>query len=180
MSKALVLVEGETDYGVVTTLMRRLRSSSKARRMRGNRIEKLLGFINSLGGDYDKFIIMKDLHRYRRTKILERFNRLRKQLSRAERRRTKLVIVKKAIESWLLADPSAISKAFGCRRKIVINNPEEVENPVEVLDSILKKSGKRYFKGRAIASKIAEELDPETAAKRSKSFEDFYGCLQDP
>ena len=180
MSRALVLVEGETDFGVVTAIMRRLRSASSTRRMRGNRIEKLLGFIRSSGRTYDKYIVMKDLHRYKKAKILERFNKLRKQLSGAERKRTKLVIVKKAIESWLLTDPSAIGRAFGFKEKIVINNPEEIANPAEVLDKILRKSGKRYIKGRAIASRIAEELDLKTALKKSKSFENFYRSLQDP
>jgi hypothetical protein len=173
MTGVLVLVEGETDIGVVKTILLKLRCAGNARQMRGNRVEKLCGFIDSNKDDYRRFIVLKDLHRYNERDINQRFREIRNQLSTSEKSRTALVIVRRAIESWLLADPEAINKAYGFKNKIIVNDPEEVLNPAEELNRILQRHGKKYIKGMSTASKIAKELDITNAMKKSPSLKAF-------
>ena len=180
MTKALILVEGETDIGVTRAIMRKLGFHGSVRRMRGNRIEKVRGFLRSLEKNYDKFIVLKDLERYEEVDIHQRFNAIQKSLTSSQKKKTKLVIVKRAIESWLLADPNAIKRAFGCKKTANINKPESVTNPTKELDNILRRCGKKYLKGSSIAPRIAEELDLRSAMKKSKSLGNFCKSLRDP
>ena len=60
----LVLVEGVTEKGAIKSIAKRLGVKIKVALMRGNRIEKVRGVIRTLGSKYDKFIILKDLHKY--------------------------------------------------------------------------------------------------------------------
>jgi hypothetical protein len=142
--------------------------------MRGNRVEKLCGFIDSLKSDYRKFVVLKDLHRYDQRTIDERFRGIRNHLPASESRRTSLIIVRRAIEAWLLADSESINRTYGFKDAIEVNNPENIEDPAEELDRILQRHGKRYVKGDSIAPKIAAELDVARAMNKSPSLRAFY------
>jgi hypothetical protein len=180
MTGVLVLAEGETDIGVVKAILHKLGCSGNVRQMRGNRVEKLCGFIDGGKNDYGRFIVLKDLHRYDERTIDQRFRGIRNKLSTPERCRTSLAIVRRAIEAWLLADPESLNRAFGFKNKIIINNPEEITDPAEELDRILQRHGKRYIKGISMASKIAAELDVRNAMKRSASLKAFCEIVTTP
>jgi hypothetical protein len=179
MSKALILVEGQTDRGVVKTIIERLKLSGSVRLMRGNRVEKLVGFVRT-NQKRDKIIVLKDMEKYKEKSINKRFNAIKTRLHPSERNKVRLIIVRRAIEAWLLADPKAIEKAFGCRIGVIAGMTDEIRNPAEELDKMLRKCGKRYLKGELMAAKIARELDLKRVMKNSESFKTFYESLLAP
>ena len=176
----LVLVEGVTEKGAIKSIAKRLGVKIKVVLMRGNRIEKVRGVIRTLGFRYDKFIILKDLHKYPEKTIIERYNRIRRTINADLYERVKLVIVKYAIEAWFLADTDAVSRVFNCRRLRAIRDPESIEDPAEELNNMLKREGKLYYKAENIAERIMKEADLEVISKKAASFREFLNCLTDP
>ncbi|RLG95586.1 hypothetical protein DRO37_01960 [Candidatus Bathyarchaeota archaeon] len=176
----LVLVEGVTEKGAIKSIAKRLGAKIKVVLMRGNRIGKVRGVIRTLGSKYDKFIILKDLHKYPEKAIMERYNRIRRTISADLRERVKLVIVRHAIEAWFLADTDAVSRVFNCRWLRAIRDPESIEDPAEELNNMLKRKGKLYYKAENIAERIMREADLEVISKKASSFREFLNCLTDP
>ena len=176
----LVLVKGVTEKGAIRSIAKRLDAKIKVVLMRGNRIEKVRGVIRTLGSKYDKFIILKDLHKYPEKAIMERYNRIRRTISADLRERVKLVIVRHAIEAWFLADTDAVSRVFNCRWFRAIRDPESIEDPAEELNNMLKREGKLYYKAENIAERIMKEADLEVISKKAAAFREFLNCLTDP
>jgi len=177
--KTLILVEGISDKHFLKELAEKLKTNIKIQIMRGNRPNKAIRLVKSIlkTQPYNKVIILKDLHRYTEEKV-------KKQIRKIENAIEKLgftakgIIVKKAMEAWLLADPEAISKIV--KHKVNVGNPEEIENPATYLDEIMKKCGKRYIKGSEQIYKLAKHINIENATHRSRSLKKFLKTLKDP
>jgi len=179
MSRILVLGEGATDRGTIEAIGKKLKIRVRFLQMRGNKPDKLKTFIE-VESEYDKYIILKDLHQSSEEKIREKFNSIRKTLHADLRSKVKLSIAKRAIESWFLADLQALERALNCRIDTQIQNPEKVQYPDKKINELLKKSGKTYLKNERIAAKIVEELDLEKVTSKSVSFKSFLKNLCDP
>lgn len=68
--KVLVVVEGESDRGVVSAIAGKLGVAVRIIKMRGNRLDKAVRLIRQYS-DYDKAIVLKDLHCSTNTNSLE-------------------------------------------------------------------------------------------------------------
>jgi len=73
--------------------------------------------------------------------------------------------VKRAIEAWILAGKC-------------VRNAEEIMDPAEYLDRMMRKDGKRHIKSRSLAKKLALEMDLEKAVKYSPTLRAFIESLR--
>jgi len=173
----IVFCEGDTDVGAIKAVSKRLRVRVRPRRMVGNRPEKVARICRALAQEYDKFIILKDLHRYKE----ETIKRIRKDVLRVVHFDKKIffLIIRHAIESWFLADADALSRVYNCR-VTEISDPEEIENPADELGRLLGKHGKKYIKSEWVSKRIMDEADLQKVSKKSASFKKFLKYLTDP
>lgn len=178
MGEILVLVEGETDKGVITAIKEKLGISMEVRLMRGNRLKKIKGWIRT--HRCKKYIVIKDLERLSEETIRSKFNRILKSLDAHLRDKVKLVIVKPMIEAWFLADLKAIENVYDCILVERIENPEEIADPIEKLNELLRKCHKKYVKGQVIAKNIVENMNIGRAVKKATSLRDFIKTINDP
>lgn len=178
MTKVLVLAEGVTERGAVSAIATKLKAQIRTALMNGNRPEKLRGFISTTR--YDKYIVLKDLKPHGERNIRTKYNIVRRNLDAHLRARVGLSIVKQATEAWFLADLEALERTFNCKIERTIENPEDVQDPEEELDNLLKRCGKRYLKGEQIARRIMEELNLEKASTKCISLRTFLDSIRDP
>lgn len=171
-------VEGPTDRGAIKSVARRFRVKINTDLMYGNRVERLKGLIRSRY--FDKYVIVKDLHRRKEESIRRTYNRVVRGVNSRYRNNIGLVIVKHEIEAWFLADIEALNRVYNCRINEEIRNPEDIPNPAEELDNLLRRYGKEYIKSESTASKIMEEVDLEKISEKAPSFRRFLDYLNDP
>ncbi len=168
--KILVLVEGPTDAAIVEVISKKVRCNVSTYIMRGNRLRKIRRILH-VYQHVDRIIVLKDLHRYSEDTLTD----IMRKIERMDNRIT-CIIVKRAIESWILADPSCLERKY--KIKVEIHNPEELEDPAEELDRILRRIGRRYIKNYKFAKSLAECIDISNAATRSKSLARFIKALK--
>ncbi|RLE91391.1 MAG: hypothetical protein DRN04_12900 [Thermoprotei archaeon] len=120
----MIFVEEPIDRGVVSAILEKLnlRKTIKIRLMRGNRLELLPKYVNAYKC---KIIVLKDLHTLNEKYLLSKFNRIKNMIEQSSRKHVYLIIVKKAIEAWLLADIESITSHYKCNIKVHIGNPEK-------------------------------------------------------
>jgi len=140
--------------------------------------KSLGGFIRTT--NYDKFIVLKDLKPHGEENIRRKFNAIRRNLHADIRDKVKLAIAKQTIEAWFLADLEALERVFNCEIEETIENPEEIQDPEEELDNLLRKHGERYYKGEQVAKRIMEELNLDKASSKLDSLKNFLGDIHDP
>ena len=178
----LVLAEDEHYEPVKVIIQRAGAKRTRIKPMRSNRVERLAGFIIAYFSRYDRFVILKDLESFKENTIKQRFQkavgRVRKRLPGMSLD-IRLVIVRRAVEAWLLADPSAIEKATNCRlserlRKR-LGQPEQIDKPKDTLARILQRCGKEY--NSKLAIKIAEHVDIEVARRKAPSLDEFLKTI---
>jgi len=178
----LVLAEDE-HYEPVEVIVRRAGAKrTRIRPMRGNRVEKLAGFIIAYFSRYDRFVVLKDLESYEESNIRQRFQEA---VRRARTRLglvgldVRLIIVRRAVEAWLLADPDAIEMATNCRLservRRRLGQPERIYKPKDVLVHILRRCGKGYHS--RLAAKIAEHVNLDIARKKAPSLDEFLKAI---
>ena len=175
----VVFCEGDTDVGAIRAVAKKLRVRVRPRRMIGNRPEKIARTCRALAQRYDKFIVLKDLHRYREETIKRIYRDTLRFADASLGKEINFLIVRHAIEAWFLADADALSRIYNCR-VTEIPDPEEIENPAEELGRLLEKYGKRYIKSERISERIMNEADLQKVSKKSLSFKTFLKYLVDP
>ena len=171
---SLVLVEGESDEGFIKGLAERLSLKIKILRMRGNRPDKAVRLIKAVleSQSFSKAIILKDQHGYPEELIQEKLLQIGEEISKTIKTDKKCcihgIIVKKAIEAWILAG-------------LGVNNPENIDDPDEYLNEILRRRGRGfYIKNREKAKRLAMEIDLNQAIKHSNQLREFIDFLRDP
>lgn len=88
----------------------------------------------------------------------------------------KLLVVVKELEAWLLADEDAVKAVTG-KKATSVQNPENVSNPKERLQSILSEARISYT--AEIARKIAANTRVEALESRCPSFKQFQEAILD-
>ena len=150
--------------------------------MRGNKVEKLAGWVLAFYSRYARFVVLKDLESYEESVIRERFQealrRVEAELGSAGPD-VRLVIVRRAVESWLLADPDAIEAVIGCklgsRIRRSLERPEQIDKPKGLLAHLARRCGRIYNPG--LSARIAASLDLNLARKRAPSLDDFLKAI---
>jgi hypothetical protein len=166
LNSTLIIVEGLTDKGFIEGIAEKLQAQCKVHIMRGNRPEKVSRLLKAFMGEFNKAIILKDLHRAGRdtTTLINKLTSKLKQLE-SQGLQLQVISVKRSIESWILAGLS-------------VNNPEEILNPEEELKKLMQKKGKQYIKSPEIYKRLAkEEIDIKKAAAKSEAFKNFIEIL---
>ncbi len=166
MNSTLIIVEGLTDRGFVEGIVEKLQVKCKVHPMRGNRPEKVSRLLKALTGEFDKAIILKDLHRAGRdtTALINKITRKVRQLE-SQILQSQVIAVKRSVESWILAGLS-------------VNNPEEIINPEGELRELMQKRGKQYIKSPEIYKRLAkEEVDIKKAIEKSETFKNFVEII---
>lgn len=165
MTSTLVIVEGLTDKGFIEGVTEKLQKPCKVYPMRGNKPEKVRRILKA-SYDFEKAIILKDLHREERqtTKLIDDIKREIKQLEN-QKPYTQVIVVRRCIESWILAG-------------FCVNNPEEIPNPEDELKRLMQKRGKHFIKSPEAYKQLARaEMDIEKAKTKSKTFKEFIDSL---
>ena len=161
----LVIVEGSSDVGVVEGIAEKIKCAVKCRRMRGNRPDKAIRIIKAeaIGGKYEKAIVLKDVHSRSEKDLSGIFEKI----TRALKDTIDIVSipVKRSAEAWILAGRC-------------VKNAEEIIDPAEHLDQMMRKDGKRYIKSRSLARKLTSEMDLEKAVKYSPTLRAFIESLR--
>jgi len=164
--KHLIIVEGVTDKGIVQKIAEKLGIHAKILLMRGNRQDKAVRLANSAlaGEEYSKIIVLKDQHQHSENKILQTLDKI---VGSIEHSKTYPIMVRKAIEAWILAGMG-------------ISNAESLDKPDEYLDRILRKRDREYIKSLSTAKKLIENIDLQQACRNSSTLKQFIEILKDP
>jgi len=134
--------------------------------MRGNRPRKASRMVNAALRTvvYDKVIMLKDTHKLPEGKVRELSEKAIKGMKHEKKY---VVIVKKSIESWILAGMG-------------VGGAEKIDEPDEHLDTLLSREGRRYVKSEELARKLISEVDLDKAQKNSETLREFMELLKDP
>ena len=162
----LIVVEGISDKGVVQEIAHRLGIRIEVLVMRGNNPNKASRIVKAklVVKSYDKIIVLKDLHRYSEHTLQNLLNEI---LSKIDHPHKYAIIVRKAIEAWILAGMGVI-------------NAETIDDPAMYLDQIMKRRAKNYVKSLTLAKILAESIDLNKAMSNASSLRQFIEALQDP
>lgn len=171
----IIVTEGPASQAVLEAICTRAGVKAKVRSVQGK---------PKLFSDFDKLfalaapgarrIVAPDLHP--EADCVAEAERWRAAIkARAPGARLSLVIWE--TESWLLADPGALQRAFGISLKHGSPEATTGEKPSRLLESAFKKKG-GYTKGAAFDKKadgvrIVQEMDLETARARAPSLDRF-------
>jgi hypothetical protein len=173
--RILIIVEGQSDKGFLEAVLKRLNVEFKILQQRGNRPEKAARMIKaeSERSYFDKIIVVKDLHKLEIDLIDEHLNEIKRLLPQDLRSRTKTLIVRRSIESWILC-------GFRELKKELDRNPEELDDPEAVLKELLQRKGRQYFKSWGKAFHMGKEVDIEEIRANCRTFDQFLSLMRDP
>jgi len=146
--------------------------------MRGNRVQKLVGYVRC-HPEYNRFVVLKDLERLDEEAVRRRLEDVRRALPPGGRDKVVFVVVRRAVEAWVLADPDAIEEAIGCeigrRARQRLANPEAIEEPKEELKKMFRRCGK-IFNANLVA-RIAEHIRLDVARQKARSLDEFLRAI---
>ena len=166
----VVIVEGDSDRGVVKAILEKLNIKGKVLRMRGNNPDRAKRLIKSTCTSGMKAIVLKDLHRLPEDIVSKHLKKIQSE-TKETTCNVQGIIVRKAIEAWILADTESIVTG----KKVKIGNPECIDEPDKELDRLIGYV-KNYYRAKELASKIRLNI----ARKRAKSLDQFLCALKDP
>lgn len=179
----IIAVEGPSDRGVVKALLDRLNMHADIILMRGNRPRKIASKIVakahslvSRGLGIDKIIVLKDLHNYEEELVMNHLETIKQRVQQIGRYNG--IIVRYAIESWILADISCLKKTLGISTRQI--DPESIRNPDKYLDALFMRKNKRYIKSEKLIYRLANNIDLNIATRNSNSLRRFIQALRDP
>lgn len=167
------LVEGPDDRDVITQILEKLRVTFRVRVARGSgNLKRKLPSIRSLmlSSGCTKIIVLKDLN-------CMDYNEVRSEFEEFTSNNTKICIIIHELESWLLADPIALSNVL--HKQIgEISDPENIHDPKSRMRTIFEKSGKRYVPSRDLPE-IAGYLNLDAVRRKCKSYLTFETLVRD-
>ena len=166
----IVIVEGSSDRGAVEAILGKLNIKGKVLRMRGNNPDRAKRLIRSTCAGGMKAIVLKDLHRLPEDIVSRHLKKIQSE-AKGTMCNVQGIIVRKAIEAWILADIESIATG----KKVKIGNPECINEPNKELDRLIGYV-KNYYRAKELASKIRLNI----ARKRAKSLDQFLHALKDP
>lgn len=178
--RLLIIVEGPSDQGFIEGLLGKLGVSPGPRiaRLGKNDPLKAARIIEAFGYDADLIIVLKDQHDHPEERVKELLSRVDRNTPEDLRGKLRKIIVKRAIEAWILADPQGLRSL--CSKAGFTGDPEAPENPAEILERELAKCNKQYIKTREWGRRLAREIDPRRAIQKSSSLKRFLETLRDP
>jgi len=163
--KRLVIVEGPTDKVFIEELARRLGLEARALMTRGtpspDAVSRLVEF-ELRRGKYSKVIVLMDQHNLPENECTRRLEEILEAISHEAKRG---VLVKRCLESWILA------------AHCICSDPEGLENPVRELRELYRR---RYLKSPEAVRSVAREIDVSHAREKSPTFKQLLEALQDP
>jgi len=161
-----IIVEGVSDKGFIEGIADRLKITCRVRLMRGNRPNKAIRLIKSVSvlRDINKIIFLKDLHTQDENKIRDKIRRIMEEIG--EINKVYPIVVKKSIESWVLA---------GLYNK---RDAEKIADPIRELNTLLMREGRYYIKSYDFSRRLAEMIDLNKAMRNSHSFRKFINFLK--
>jgi len=89
----------------------------------------------------------------------------------------KLVVAVKEMESWLLADESALKKQFQKPNFKPYLNPENIDDPKKELEDLYKRHKKKFI-SRIEIPNIVQKINLNILRKKCPSFQDFENNLK--
>ena len=174
-----LLLEGKSDERVISRLVARCCNSSPTlyvRKLSGHgnmfNLRKVTALVDSLvreHPDVSKIAVCvdQDCEPERKGKAFD----AEMGLSDLQRP-VKYCVVTQALEGWLLADATAVSKWIG--KSLQTPNPEELCNPNKWLkDALRKHTPKRTYNKITDGSRLAELVTCEVVVQRNASFGKF-------
>ena len=161
-----IIVEGVSDRGFIEGIADRLKIACRVRLMRGNRPNKAVRLIKSVSvlRDINKIIFLKDLHAQDENKIRDKIRGIMEEVG--EINKVYPIVVKKSIESWILA---------GLYNK---RDAEKIADPIRELNTLLMREGRYYIKSYDFSRRLAEMIDLNKAMRNSHSFRKFINLLK--
>lgn len=162
----LIIVEGQSDKGFIKGIADRVGTQVHVLLMRGNKPDKAARLIRVTlrQRSYGKVILLKDTH----TKSEDKVRKLGEgALKRVPHPSKHLIIVKEAIESWVLA-------GMGER------GAESISDPYSRLAELLAREGKTLVKSEGLYRELAKEMDLRAACRNSATLREFLNVLRDP
>ena len=161
-----IIVEGVSDRGFIEGIADRLKITCRVRLMRGNRPNKAVRLIKSVSvlRDINKIIFLKDLHAQDENKIRDKIRGIMEEIG--EINKVYPIVVKKSIESWVLA---------GLYNK---RDAEKIADPIRELNTLLMREGRYYIKSYDFSRRLAEMIDLNKAMRNSHSFRKFINLLK--
>jgi hypothetical protein len=178
-----IVVEGDYDAKAIPEFIRSVMGSGTNVMSRpcggtGNLMKKLPGFLEEFrylkqGAPIDQAFVIRDADN--RMPDALRDSMREKYANRAYPFPVEPVIIVRALETWLLSDPTALSRIIGRDVAETTGNLEAIPNPKQRLQTILSQHNILYT--AEIARKIAAETNPDTLAYRCPSFQSFRSVL---
>lgn len=131
------------------------------------------------GSHIDKALVIRDADTKDPTELSERMKN--KVIDRTYSFEVKFIAIVQELETWLLADETAISKVTQARSGKTVSrineNLESIVNPKKKLHEVLSNAGVSYTP--AVAQEIAKELDIPTIEYRCPRFKEFRQAVID-
>jgi len=177
-----LVVEGDYDVKVIQTLVEKIMQVqnitfiSRPCGGRGSLTKKYPGYLTEFKyKNVNKALIIQDCNGNCIRKVVDKL--VAKLKDRHFNFPVKFHIVKREIETWLLADEKAIAKLTTKNISRIAENLEDIVDPKAKLRSILSKAGVAYTAEKA--SKIASEADLNIIAYRCPGFRRFRQSVLD-
>ena len=136
------------------------------RLMGENRLNKAVRLIKSVSvsRDINKIIFLKDFRVQDENKIRDKIRGIMEEIG--EINKVYPIVVKKSIESWVLA---------GLYNK---RDAEKIADPIRELNTLLMREGRYYIKSYDFSRRLAEMIDLNKAMRNSHSFRKFINLLK--
>jgi hypothetical protein len=178
-----IVAEGseDSDVKIISELVKKILNNNpsfilRPGRSKHNVIEKFSGWLEDFRyRNVDKALIIIDEDMSCRKNLIGKL--YKKIRDRKYRFPVKFHIIRREIETWLLADEKALSKILGTNISRVNETLEEIQDPKTKLKIILSKAQKNYT-GETLR-KIAEATDIESISSKCPGFRRFQRIILD-
>jgi len=174
--KVRILCEGISDKDSIKEILDKenLRISIVRFNSRSRLIKKVNNYIRS-HNEVDAFIIVIDSHC---TDPIETYNNAYNKIGLSDMENVKIHVIQHALESWFLAEGSAINRKYRQNFNFPLN-PEAICKPDETLDGLLRRAGRLKYIKAVDAKAISKMLDTEDLKNKCENFKSFINLVID-